>query len=628
MNPIANALTQGFSHENILQYLLRHFPHARRQIEQALAKGFSAEKIVQFLQGGRQEVNRPITEHEQTRASHKQKQKDLENNIGKGALALGAAGLGAYALNRAIPQALQGELLPALPEGPLQIGMQQAPQQIAQQQQQLPFIQGQAQPINPPVAPVQAEAPIMQQTAAKIAPLPEAFQKQASALLEAGNNPEQIENILKALQPKIVKEYEKATNTPIRSAIEEFAKSLPAQTENKESALQQTIQQPAVNATPKQVEEKQDISAIGGMAKGMMENFYDGVFKSLQQGKDKFAGIKEPLIDKAKPYFQKGLIKSAEDLKEFANNPDKFKEKEQPKIEEKKTVALPNGDIGEITNIRQGIATINANGKEYRRKVEELIEPPIPEKDLAELHDELMKGIEKKTGQEISRMVNWAGYDPKTNELAFVPHMGALYVYDNISPDDASELTNLLTQRKSSGENFIGAWHQGTQSPIGAAMSKLIQKLQKERGGKGQEYKVKYEKIYDAIEPAKIASKQKFEEKQAAKREEKKSEKEKAKKEKEIKNPKPKKKKESEIIDERLSKEYDRLMKLTEEIRKENRSGKEINVAIRSQKIKQIDAQQKRVDDLRDALDQAFRDEKQDKELENEKRKAKKPRSD
>jgi len=200
------------------------------------------------------------------------------------------------------------------------------------------------------------------------------------------------------------------------------------------------------------------------------------------------------------------------------------------KKEKGSTVALPNGDIGEITHIRQGIATVNANGKEFRRKVEELIEPPMEQKDLAELYKDLVSGIEEKTGEEVSRMVNWAGYDPKTNELAFVPHLGALYVYDNISPEDAAELTSILSTRKSTGENFIGAWKQGSKSPIGAAMYKLIQKLQKERGGKGSEYKGKYEKIYDAFELPKIEAKTKISEKKKLLKEKEDDKKRKAKK--------------------------------------------------------------------------------------------------
>jgi len=105
--------------------------------------------------------------------------------------------------------------------------------------------------------------------------------------------------------------------------------------------------------------------------------------------------------------------------------------------------------------------------------------------------------------------VEWAGYDPNTNELAYKPHgSDKMWSYDDIPPEDVEVLTSLLTQRKSTGENFIGAWQAGTESPIGAAMYQLIKKLQAARGGKGNEYKNKYETIYDALEPAKKAAKE------------------------------------------------------------------------------------------------------------------------
>jgi len=476
MNPIASALTQGFSNQSILQYLLRHFPHARRQIEKGLAQGFSADKIVKYLQGGRKEVNQPITEHEQTRQSDKDKQRNLEKNIVKGGLAIGGAALGSYALSRALPragQALTGQLLPALPNQ-AQIphnprlalpGAGQAPIQPPPATPQgignLPYSNPSAQsprktnsqnPITSSTKQESIQTPIIQQNTSipktnpietHIAPLPQPLVKQTESLLQAGNDVAKVAGILKSLQPQIVKDYEKTTGQPIDGAVEEFAQKLPPK------------EKPTANI-----------------------------------GSDLGREEKKPDI----PVEEKPI------------------EVQPPKKEKGSTVALPNGDIGEITNIRQGIATVNSQGKEFRRKISELIESPINEKDLTDLFEDLTKEIEKKSGEEISRMVNWAGYDPKTNELAFVPHLGALYVYDNISPEDASELTNILSTRKTTGENFIGAWKEGSKSPIGAAMSRLIQKLQKERGGKGSEYKGKYEKIYDAFELPKIEAKKKHKE--------------------------------------------------------------------------------------------------------------------
>jgi len=175
-------------------------------------------------------------------------------------------------------------------------------------------------------------------------------------------------------------------------------------------------------------------------------------------------------------------------------------------------IALPNGEIGELEHIKEKQALVKSDGRLHKVNADEMIASPLPARDLADLYEELIGGIEKETGEEVSRNVNWAGYDPGTNTLAYLTHLGALYVYDDISPEESNQLTSLLNKRKTTGENFIGAWKQGTQSPIGAAMAALIKKLQAERGGKGSEYSGKFLTIYDALEPAKKAANKKHEE--------------------------------------------------------------------------------------------------------------------
>lgn len=179
------------------------------------------------------------------------------------------------------------------------------------------------------------------------------------------------------------------------------------------------------------------------------------------------------------------------------------------KIEKGSLALSPSGIAGMIESVSGNKALINVNGKIKQVDKDSLISSPIPEKDLADLYSDVIGGIKKSTGKEVSRSVYWAGYDPSSNELIYIPHDGGAYIYDDISEEDKNELVNFLTVRKSTGLNHIGAWDEGSESPIGAAMFKLIQKLQKERGGKGKEYKNKFLSIYDALEPAKKALKEK-----------------------------------------------------------------------------------------------------------------------
>lgn len=194
------------------------------------------------------------------------------------------------------------------------------------------------------------------------------------------------------------------------------------------------------------------------------------------------------------------------DLRENISQ-NEIKDKNKP-IQKNDLTFSPQG-LGTVKGIHNGKAIVDIDGKNHLIDESDLQASPIAEKDLADLYDDMIGGIEKHTGKDVSRNVEWAGYDPKTNEMAYRPHGGGFYVYDNISPEDAGMLEAFLTKRKTTGSNFIGAWEAGSDSPMGAGMSQLIVRLQKERGGKGNEYRNRFDTIYDAIEPARSASKEK-----------------------------------------------------------------------------------------------------------------------
>lgn len=59
--------------------------------------------------------------------------------------------------------------------------------------------------------------------------------------------------------------------------------------------------------------------AFKQMGQGISENLYNGIFDSLEKGKKTFAGIKDPLLEAARPAYEAGQIKSVEDLKNFSD---------------------------------------------------------------------------------------------------------------------------------------------------------------------------------------------------------------------------------------------------------------------------------------------------------------------
>lgn len=482
MTALLSALGSGVSAKKILNYFIRKSPEMAPKISSALAAGISADQVVKFfskdknfekLKGQLQsqyltDFNaNPIVQGETVRGQNLGS--DMASGLQRQAPSLlgGAAALGAgMALKHALPNPLKD---------PIQRTAEQNP--VASQQ---PPILGNAN-IQQPVNPVQPEV---------ISNPKEYLEKlgildRVKSLLKTGNTPEAV-----AAAIGMKRSGEAKIDPELLKNIEEFSK---------------LSQEEATNLQPEPIKSaEQVVPNLGNMAKGMTDNLYTGLFESLKKGSSKFAGIEDPLLKRAKEPYEKGLIKSPEDLRRFANE----KPNETPKIEKKSIVATPNG-VGEVREIRGGQAIVDIDGKLTKVKEEELEASPLPEKDLADLYDDLIKGIEGEIGEDVSRMVQWAGYNPTENSLTFLPHTGKLYKYGNISPEDAALLTDILSTRKSSGENFIGAWKAGSKSPIGAALSKLIRKLQSERGGKGNEYEETHEPIYSAYEPAIQAKKKK-----------------------------------------------------------------------------------------------------------------------
>ncbi len=178
----------------------------------------------------------------------------------------------------------------------------------------------------------------------------------------------------------------------------------------------------------------------------------------------------------------------------------------------KNTVLTPNGDIGSIESEEKGVASVDVDGKKKKFRDQDIIKSPIPEKDMGELYEELINKIPE---SERSAVINVAGYDPNHNELIFMPHTGALYVYKDIPPEFAEKLKGAMFKAKTTGENLYGAWAEGESSRF-AGLYQLIKELQKIYGGKGKEYVRKYEKVYDFL----AIPKSELKEKERKKREE------------------------------------------------------------------------------------------------------------
>lgn len=482
MSGLLAALGSGISASKILDYLIKKAPQLSPKISQALSAGFSAEKIIEFFSRDKEfeklkdymqreyslENNaNPLVQAENIRGKNLAEDlgTQLQNKV-PGIVGTAAVAGGAYALSRAIPMGIQalGALNPqtastqTLPQTP---SIPQTPvPPSAPQAQQVPNIQ---QPVN--LKQVLDKYPGF---VSKIEEL-----RKGSSNNPAGNDAVSIAAYFQSVHPKETKILEKEAGMPIEEIVERYFLN----------------NSNPVNGTPQEQQStSQEMVALPGETASQVQrrlklNYPDAV----------------RLVEKAST-----PTLNQENKTENVEIPQ-IEEKKSPKIEKSSTVISPNG-VGQVKEIRNGKALIEVDGKKHQVDEEDLIASPIPEKELADLYDEMIQGIEKETGQEVSRNVEWAGYDPVNNALGYRPHGAGMYVYEDISPEDKELLTSMLVQRKSTGRNFIGAWKKGTDSPIGAAMHQLLQRLQKERGGKGNEYKYKFQTAYDAIEPARSAA--------------------------------------------------------------------------------------------------------------------------
>jgi hypothetical protein len=535
---LTTALGQGYSISKIIKSILAMNTPLAKSIKEALKQGYNEDEIGEYLEKGKSasysqknKMLRGRTEEEKARGiayREPKTQKNIKSILESAAMAAPAAAAGyaagpaigaalgsaGSALGRAAPQifgrgaipgaaqtAAQTGINPAAHPGPTSPSVHVMPSPAMTQAPQMQNQSNLQQTLQPPgLSNVTSVTQPQQVTQPEGIINPREYleklgiKDKVDDLLKLGNSPEQTAAVLgmKGGAGKVRGEID----PELLANIDAYAK------EPKD-------EQKLPHGVPEKIEDdklgfKAAFKTMGGGA--LSDNLYKGIFDALKEGKDTFAGVKDNLLQAAKPAFDAGQIKSVEDLKKFADFYEKSKE--QKAITKNETVATPHG-VGEVKEIRNGKAIVEVDGKKHQVDEDELEASPIPEKDLAALYDDLIKGIESETGEDVSRMVQWAGYNPETNTLQFLPHTGKLYKYGNISSEDAALLTDILSTRKTSGENFIGAWKAGSKSPIGAALSKLIRKLQTERGGKGNEYEETHEPIYSAYEPAVQAKKKK-----------------------------------------------------------------------------------------------------------------------
>jgi len=489
VNPIFQALEEGYSAEDVIGYISKAIPKMAPAIKKATSSGYTLQQVLGY-------ISKVMTPQESTGLSESQiheKNRRADSQMVKHGLAMIASAAAApavasglkSALSRALPNPLKSGLNPtSLPGGhtsplplqqtspsPVSTGTNISPpspgnvpasapmQQTGQSQNQL------SNPLSTQLPPGQGDSisQIEQKPQIELFGNAKKYLESLGILdtvkerLSRGNTPEAVAaslNIKRSGEAKVDKELLKN--------IEEYAQNIPESTKENEN-------------------QQQKVPDLGGMAKGISDNLYSGLFESLKKGSTKFAGIEDPILKRAKEPFEKGLIKNAEDLRKFAN--------EKPSIEKTSIVSTPQG-IGEVKEIRNGKALVAVNGKIHKVDEQDLEQEPeeIRTLDLDSAVEDYLSRIPE---SQKSSVIDVSLYDPENQELQVRFPNGDQWVYGPI-PEEIFEKINSMTGIPvSSGESKLRGtiWEKGVENSAGADFYKLIKKMVRE--GKVKERKLK-----------------------------------------------------------------------------------------------------------------------------------------
>lgn len=527
-NVITQLLENGISEEELLSSIVKTLPKLGKKAGKLFSGGwgindvlniFSKDKDVQksVRKGLKPSTPREIAAmrlqnsyNNIPKNQEDQALEELQNFTKKAApVALGlaapyvaraAAPMAEAALQRALPNALKnfngmGQLSPALSQ--TLSGQSQAPMPSSNIgiSQQPPLsntpLNGANAPQSSPNAP--QSSPNIPQNAQTVQPegisinAAEVLGKhnikdKVDQIIKAGNGPAEVSAYFEKFNPKEKKIIEKETGQPFEKVVEEYAKTN-NQNQKEEGKPQSTSLRKNENVLEEVTQPENINDAFRQVGKGITENLYKGLFESLQQGKDTFAGIKDPILKKAKEPFDKGLIKSPEDLRDFVTGKLKMPETSSESIVKGATVATPNG-IGEVKSIKEKNALVEVDGKVTKVPIEEL--QPEPE----EVRNSVFDFDPSKISEDLRSAPLNEVYLPYDRRHITVKYNAGLkpvrYIYwrkddKPIATDYINKIVKGVQIPVSSGKSFWGAWNADTSDSRGAAnYEELVSNAQEE----------------------------------------------------------------------------------------------------------------------------------------------------
>jgi hypothetical protein len=443
ISQITNALANGITPDDILNYLLKKFPSHAGKIKSALSAGASPDQILRYISGDRGNEDKPYpvnTEHADTR------KREIEQSEKENRTALNAGLIGAGSL---VAPAAIGAIGRALPSSVTQL----APQMMQQLQGMLPNQNQTSQnpPVNvPPTAPqVQSVSPTLPQgnapvQAQRIPNIGEVLNKypgfiqKVQDLRNSGNDPTSISAYFRKFNAKQSAKLEKETGQPLEKIVEDYISKTPIQSSVK----------PLDNAG-------KSLADIAKFKVGDIIGTRHGT-ATISQLNDKTFELK----------YENGGVRSGP-IDSFKHELASAKQEEKQPIAKADTVLTPDG-LGEVVANRNGKSIVEVDGKKHQIEDKKILKPP---KEAAVEALELIKSFTPEQQRSTHHMLN--SYDEEEKKGFFVFHNGSAYVVDDISPEEYKELSEEIEQAKTTGETVIGKWASGEGSR-GAGYNKIV----------------------------------------------------------------------------------------------------------------------------------------------------------
>ncbi len=461
MIPIQQALSAGYSEEDVLDFIQKAIPKLGTRIKQARNAGYQTSNLLNFLSKTMEGEEYP---EYYTQAQIQKAQREKTNRMTQQFLkssALGA-GIGAVA----------GKAIKA--------GLPKIAEMFAK-----PKVAGVAEQAAAPVS--EALKGISREEAKNIQEAlgPNLVPRVES--LSTYNAPEAIPGILNFLvSDETKKKIESQTKKPFNQVVKEYGEYYLKTAKERPLSIESLTKQFEEGYVP----EEKDVGfkdAFGSLkGGGITSQLYEGIFKALQEGKKTYSGVRDPLMIKAEPLFKQGLIKSPEDIKKLQEgkldvskgqpilqqSKNQGKKVEQTQ-EEKAPIERPEalGEVQPKTKI-PGLSPDAHISGEMSKVLEEFKDP----EDAAVLALELIKSFTPEEMRSTHHAMNY--YDPDDHTGYFVFHNGAGYIVNDLSPDEYSKLSNEVVAARTTGKDIWGEWAAGEGSR-GAAYNQIVKEGKK-----------------------------------------------------------------------------------------------------------------------------------------------------